>query len=497
MNVVRISMFVLLVGLLSGNPVLAESAQSVHRQLFAEVKEELAAARAAQADVLAPERFAKALQYYKEADNSFLQRRNLDRVRKEILRARSWLAKAMEATEVSAISFAQALQARENALSADAKKFAENAWENAEQALRQATSKVEDGDIRHAREAARTIADLYQQAELQAIKTNYLRGARNLLDQARKERADTYATKTFIDAKLLLEQAERELTENRYDTDYPRDLARRARNEAQHAITITRLAIGVKKKDFWVEDIITNYEKPLIAIADALNIVPSLHSGYEPTRDAILERVVALQKESRDLAQLRLLVKEQETEIARLSEALGITNEQLAAEARYQALLAELEGIFEPHEAEVFRQGKNMIIRMIGLNFASGKSELTMDHMRLLAKVKYAIQLSKTGLTTIEGHTDSHGGDDSNMQLSEQRANGVVAYLKSDEQLASANMVAVGYGETRPIANNQSESGREKNRRIDVVIELEKAAAKAVLPEPEELDAAADDTALQ
>ena len=462
-----------------------DSAQTVHRQLFGEVKQELEAAKAAQADILAPERFAKALRYYKEADNSFLQRRNLDRVRKEILRARSWLAKAMEATEVSAITFAQAVSARDNALSADAPKFADDAWNKAEEALREAASKVEEGDIRDAREDAKVVADLFQQAELQAIKTNYLRGARNLLAQAKKERADTYATKTFIDAKLLLKDAERELTENRYDTDYPRDLARRARNEAQHAITITRLAIGVKNKDFWVEDIITNYEKPLIAIADALDIVPSLHSGYEPTRDAILERIDTLQKESRDLAQLRLLVAEQEEEIARLSQALGITNEQLAAEARYQALLAELEGIFQPDEAEVFRQGKSMIIRMIGLNFASGKADLTMDHMRLLAKVKYAIELSKTDLTTIEGHTDSHGGDDSNMLLSEQRAEGVVAYLQSDAELADANMRAVGYGETRPIANNQSESGRRKNRRIDVVIELEKAKPKAKLPDPE------------
>ena len=308
---------------------------------------------------------------------------------------------------------------------------------------------------------------------------NYLSGARELIEKADDLGADKYAIKTFIDAKQLLDHAERELTNNRYDTDYPRDLARRARNEAQHAITITKLAIGVRKKDFAVEDIVINYESPLIAISDELDIVPALHNGYDETRDEIIEKVDQLQKDAQELTQLKLINREQAEEIARLSEKLGIYNEQLAAEERYRALLAELEGIFTPEEAEIFRQGKNMIIRMVGLNFASGKSELTTDHMKLLAKVKYAIELSNTELTTIEGHTDSFGGDDSNQVLSEERANAVMAYLKQDNNLANANMLAVGYGETRPIANNESAAGREKNRRTDVVIKLDRARAQA------------------
>lgn len=470
----------------------ADSVMVIHRQLFGEVDKQLEQARKAQAEVLSPDRFERAMKYYKSAESTFRQGRNMEAVRADLNRTQGWLNKAMEATEISSISFAQAIQARANAMSADAPKHATAEWSKAEQALRKATVEVEKGDLRRTKENSRSVADLFQQAELQAIKTNYLSGARELLDQAKKERADRYATKTFIDAELLLKQASRELTENRYDTDYPRDLARRARNEAQHAITITRLAIGVKKKDFAVEDIITNYEKPLISIADELNIVPSLHDGYEPTRDAILASVVVLKKEAQAAAQLRLLVEEQADEIARLSEQLGVKNDQLAAEERYRALLAELESIFQTGEAEVFRQGKNMIIRMIGLNFASGKSELTDEHRRLLAKVTYAITLSKTELTTIEGHTDSHGADESNMVLSEERARAVVDYLQGDAQLANANMLAVGYGETRPIANNESASGREKNRRIDVVIQLERERAKAA-PQPSSIELDEDD----
>ena len=457
----------------------ADTMISMYQRLFSRVDEEMEAVRQTGAAVLSPEFFEKAERYKNQAERDFRDGRSHESVQEDINRAREWLRKALDATEMAAVPFADAMAARDNALSADAPSYARTAWARAEEEMREATHRVERGDIRNARDNAREVAELYREAELLAIKENYLSGARSLIEEADDIGADRHAIKTFIDARQLLELAESELTNNRYDTDYPRDLARRARNEAQHAITITNLALGIRRRDFAVEDIIINYESPLIAIADELDIVPALHNGFDETRDDILERVAALQKDSQQLGQLRLINQEQAEEIARLSERLGIYNEQLAAEERYRALLAELEGIFTAEEAEIFRQGKNMIIRMIGLNFESGKADLTTAHMRLLAKVKYAIELSQTELTTIEGHTDSFGGDASNQVLSEARANSVVAYLKQDTAMADANMVAVGYGETRPIANNESAAGRERNRRIDVVIKLDNVRTQA------------------
>jgi len=176
------------------------------------------------------------------------------------------------------------------------------------------------------------------------------------------------------------------------------------------------------------------------------------------------------------------LVKDYELKLGIYNEQLSMYNEQLAAEERYRALLAELENIFTEEEAEVFRQGKTLIVRMIGLNFDSNKADLKTEHKRLLAKVVYAVQLAKSELATIEGHTDSHGGDDFNMKLSEARANAVVEYLKGEPSLGNTQLQGVGYGETRPIANNESEAGRTRNRRIDVVIQLERESAKAAPP---------------
>jgi outer membrane protein OmpA-like peptidoglycan-associated protein len=71
---------------------------------------------------------------------------------------------------------------------------------------------------------------------------------------------------------------------------------------------------------------------------------------------------------------------------------------------------------------------------------------------------------------TVEGHTDSFGGDESNLELSQRRADAVRAYLLANMQLAPYRISAMGYGETRPISSNETAEGRSRNRRIDLVV---------------------------
>src|ERR1700693_903398 len=70
----------------------------------------------------------------------------------------------------------------------------------------------------------------------------------------------------------------------------------------------------------------------------------------------------------------------------------------------------------------------------------------------------------------IEGHTDNVGSDSDNLALSQRRAENVVNYLANNEGIARSRLSAVGYGESRPIADNRSEEGKRLNRRIDAVI---------------------------
>lgn len=73
-------------------------------------------------------------------------------------------------------------------------------------------------------------------------------------------------------------------------------------------------------------------------------------------------------------------------------------------------------------------------------------------------------------IAVIEGHTDNVGSSEQNMSLSQRRAESVVAYLITSFNLSSSRLKAVGYGETRPIADNRTEQGKRQNRRINAVI---------------------------
>jgi OOP family OmpA-OmpF porin len=100
----------------------------------------------------------------------------------------------------------------------------------------------------------------------------------------------------------------------------------------------------------------------------------------------------------------------------------------------------------------------------------------------------------------IEGHTDDVGTEEFNLKLSQQRAESVVSYLMDSFHIASSRLTAIGYGMSRPIAENTSSEGRRANRRIDAVIAcatdvagLKVAPARLTMAMEMEFDALKDD----
>jgi outer membrane protein OmpA-like peptidoglycan-associated protein len=144
--------------------------------------------------------------------------------------------------------------------------------------------------------------------------------------------------------------------------------------------------------------------------------------------------------------------------------------QRLEAQALVKAQFEQVEKMFGRSEARVFREGDNVILRLVGLSFASGNSEIKQEDFDLLAKVEKAIDVFPRSELIIEGHTDSFGGDTSNQRLSQERAESVQQYMINAMRIASYRLIATGFGETNPVANNETESGRSRNRRIDIVI---------------------------
>jgi len=458
------------------------AAQDLRNTLFAAADEALQAAQAANAPLLAPRAYASGVAAYAGAEEDLARGRNIDRIRNRLGTAIGEFNEAAEAAEIASITLAPLIKTRDDALNARADTFAVELWSEAEETFDAASRRLESGDIRGARNRAETAEALFRDAELTAIKAQYLSQTRALLAQANQARVPRYAPKTYERAQALLTQAEQELNENRYDTDLPRSLAQQANYEARHAIYLAERIRVLRDDDWTEEDIILTYEQPVVEIAAAAERVAQLDAGTEPVTQelvAYIEDVRAreLQLEI-DLDESRRRIVGLEDEIRELDEQLGgVSQERVAlvqrleAEERIREQFARVETMFDREEARVSREGNSIIMRLVGLTFEVGQAEVDPAYGQLLRRVHDAVEIFPRSQVVVEGHTDSYGGDESNMALSRSRAEAVSAYLNTELGLASFRVSAVGYGETRPIANNETPQGRARNRRIDIRIE--------------------------
>src|SRR5690606_28292831 len=148
----------------------------------------------------------------------------MDRIRQRLDGAAAAFMQAREAAEIASITLASLIKTRDDAVNANAETFAGQLWSEAEEPCDGAMRRLEPGDIRSSRSRAEEAEALYRDAELTAIKAQYLSQTRALLAQAEQARVPRYAPKTLARAQALLQQAEQELNNNRYDTDLPRSL---------------------------------------------------------------------------------------------------------------------------------------------------------------------------------------------------------------------------------------------------------------------------------
>lgn len=103
------------------------------------------------------------------------------------------------------------------------------------------------------------------------------------------------------------------------------------------------------------------------------------------------------------------------------------------------------------------------------VHFETGKSNLKKESFRELKELVEYLELKKSVKIEIAGHTDDVGEDESNLNLSQKRAETVRKYLIS-KGISANRIIAKGYGETKPVANNSTEIGKQKNRRTEVHI---------------------------
>jgi len=131
---------------------------------------------------------------------------------------------------------------------------------------------------------------------------------------------------------------------------------------------------------------------------------------------------------------------------------------------------AKLRAELERTGVSVTRSGDNITLNMPGnITFATNSSDLNANFFDVLSSVSLVVNEFNQTVIEVAGHTDNTGSDAYNQQLSEQRANAVAAYLRTRTVLAE-RMITVGMGEARPITTNDTDAGRQLNRRVELTL---------------------------
>lgn len=450
---------------------LASAVEEDVEALFRRANESLRDANAVYANVLAPSSYADAIAVFRAARTEMEKGAATEQVRNALDEADRKLRETAKIATDAQTLMADAVRGRGNAIEAKAEEHSKEKWQEAEQMLVDAAFKLEDGKESAARKLAADAAQIYNDAELEAIKANYLKEGHELLERAKREKIGRRAPRTLAHAESLLKEAEAAILADRYDVDRPRSLARDATQELRHAFVIAERLAAVADKDMSLEQLVLEMEKPFNQLAELLDVSLVREDPRDLSAPLVTE-IERLQAAALELQDTQREVRELNAMIGELELRLGMQSERLERQEQHREKFEQVQAMFSPEEADVLKYGDDIVVRLIGLKFSPGSAVVEPRFDVLLAKVQAAMDQYPDAPIVVEGHTDSFGSDSTNLALSDKRAAAVRVNLLRDREAQHERVVAQGFGESRPIANNETEAGREKNRRIDLIIKI-------------------------
>jgi len=302
--------------------------------------------------------------------------------------------------------------------------------------------------------------------------------ARNAVTLAKAAGADQYAADAFKKAQDLLAQAEAVQKDPKgnkksvaplsrhavQQADDSRQLAIRTQADERVAAEKRALQEAAAAEKRGLEEKAAADRRSLQEQAEAERVKAAMEKQAltekaASEKQAMTAQVLAAQKATADEASARAAAQ-QEAEKARLAAA---QSEQEKAALRAQ-LRDQLNAVMKTTDS-----ARGLIVSMTGLLFETGKSTLVPNVRENLARVA-GILLGHPGLELeVEGHTDSDGSDAMNQTLSENRAAAVRQYLLS-QGVPEHSIVSRGFGETKPVATNDTAAGKAQNRRVEIVV---------------------------
>jgi outer membrane protein OmpA-like peptidoglycan-associated protein len=310
--------------------------------------------------------------------------------------------------------------------------------------------------------------------------------ARNAVEIAKARGAEKYAQDIFSKAAGGLEIAESVLKRK----GDKKEIVSRSRTAVQAAEDARALSVQHQEEERIVAE-----REAAAAKAKAAAETKAATEAAAAKQKADADAAMAKQKADAEAAAAKQRADEEtrrQAELASAREAqMKSAAEAAAVKAKYEADALKAKEEAANAEAERARKAseqlraqlldqfnriletrdtpRGLVVNMADVLFDTGKYDLRQTAREKLARLS-GIILAHPGLKLeVEGHTDSVGTDELNQKLSEQRAGGVRTYL-IEQGLSGDNVTAQGFGKTMPVADNGTAAGRQKNRRVEIIV---------------------------
>jgi OOP family OmpA-OmpF porin len=420
-----------------------------------------------QVHILSPGWFAKANASLEEAKKRLDAREELSKIYEKVSEGRAQLQRAQEMANLARTTLKDTIKARDLALAAGAPNLGAD-YTAAERRFLELTQAIERNNLSFAQDRRDSVAATFQDLELRAIKDSTLNEVRRIIARAEKANARKIAPRSLATAQRKLADTDAFISGNRYSTEKINEKAKDALFYAGRLTVV--LDQSEKIKNMRPEDVTLWAEGILQHATQSVGAPDMRNEDFDTQVKNLVGSITALRKDQQFMASK---VKEQQETIAGLrskSEEQEKQAQRLEAEKRFNRLFTEVQGYFTSREAEVYKQGNNLLIRLRGIQFPVGKEVIMPDNYALLSKVQRSIRVFGEPRVVIEGHTDATGTDALNEQLSIKRAEAVRMYFVANGILKPEQVQSYGYGSARPLAPNTTADGRALNRRIDLLI---------------------------
>lgn len=430
-------------------------------------------ADAQEVDMLADQSYSDALEQVNDARKAAA--RSDSRTAMKIMAAEETLNSARTQANQAYYELDEVMAARKRALAAGAESKSADAFGDADETLKHLGNLLADGRVAKVREERQALTKTYQQLEVSALKSATGAQAQARIDAAKKNGAEKLAPITLAQANEQLALSRQVLEANADARDKAALHAQNAYDLAGKATQIVEVIRELEQSEMTDEQVVLWYQKQLQSAVGPVTQTLDFSRANRDVISQVRQQMIRLKEDAQVSEQSLIALNEQQR--ATIAEKDRIISELKATSQADKQRQAEMEGrfrvvqaLFTPAEAEVYRQGNDVLIRAYGFKFRSGQSEISSENFALLNKLTKAIGQFPASRVEISGHTDNRGADELNQSLSAARADKVARFLTEVGGIAAKRLQSKGYGESRPLASNETEEGRAANRRVEILI---------------------------